>query len=163
MWKKIGSLFSLILFMLACSKQPTNIHAPYFEVKGLDGKIHTLNDYKGKPLLLIFWATWCPTCKKELKKIADNYQRLKEAGIEILLISMDKSEDSVKRVAQEHGFANLPIAIISDQMVMDYQNVRFLPTGLLIDPQGFIRKRFVGELPPEEIIRSIKQLKSKAK
>lgn len=158
MFKRATLFFLCLLIMIGCTKKTEPIHAPYFEVKGLDGKVYTLNDYKGKPLLLVFWATWCPTCKKEIAKIAENYQKLKDAGLQILLVSMDRDPETVKRVAQKHGFAELPIAIISNQMSVDYQGVRFLPTGMLIDPKGIIRYRFVGELPPDEILKKVKEI-----
>ncbi len=146
----------LSLVVLGCAKKQRPVMAPYFEVKGVDGKTYTLSQYKGKPLLLVFWATWCPTCKKELAKVAQDYQKLKDAGLEVLLVSMDKNVDAVVRTAREHHFGGLPIAIVSNQMVMDYQGVRFLPTGFLISPRGYIVRRFVGELPVDEILKELR-------
>ena len=147
----------LVAFLaLSCTKkgQERPILAPYFEVKGLDGKIHKLTDYRGKPLLVVFWATWCPTCHRELHRMAQRYQEIKKAGLQVLLICESKDPEAIKRTAEEYGFSNMPIAIISDQMMMDYQWVRFLPTGILIDAKGYIVKRFTGELPIDEILKS---------
>ncbi len=149
-------IISTLILPMGCAKKSQPMKAPFFEAKGLDGKIYTLNDYKGKYLFLIFWATWCPTCKKELKNLAANYESLEKAGIKVLLACMDKNPEAVKKTAEDNGFANMPIAIVSDQMMVDYQWVRFLPTGVLIDPSGTIIERFVGELPVEEVIKAVR-------
>ncbi len=147
-------LLALCLFLLftGCAKKSTSIQAPYFEVKGIDGKTYTINMYKGKRLLLVFWATWCPTCKKELKKLSEEADTLKRAHVNVLLVAMDRDRDAVARTAKEHGFNIFPVAVASQQMLMDYPGVRFLPTAFLIDEKGFIVKKFVGEIPLKEVI-----------
>ncbi len=157
--RKMLALVITAILLSACGRGVGEkpVEAPYFEVKGIDGRVYRLSDYKGKPLLLVFWATWCPTCKKELSTLAQHYDEIKRAGISILLVCESKDKQSIIKTAREHGFYNLPIAIVSDQMIMDYQWVRFLPTGLLIDKRGYIVKKFVGELPVDQIIKSAQE------
>ncbi len=154
--KKILYVIVAGLFIFSCAKNTKPYRAPYFECKGIDGKTYTLYNYKGKRLLLIFWATWCPTCKKELSRVIANLNKLRENKIEILAVSLDTNLDSVKKSVIEHGLTGIPVAIVSKQMTMDYQGVRFLPTAFLINEKGYIVKKLVGELDPEEIIKAFK-------
>jgi peroxiredoxin len=113
--------------------------APPFEVSLLDGASTTLSDYRGRPLLLQFWATWCPVCKLEqgsLDAIARDYQVLAVAldgmsAAELQQwmveqgVSYPVARDPTGRVAQQYGVKGVPVSVIVDAT----GNIRFVEVG----------------------------------
>ncbi len=142
---------STILVLNGCKKE-TLKQAPYFEVTDITGKEHRLTDYKGKKLVLIFWGTWCPTCKDALKILNEKAKEYQSKNTEILAVSVDDNREKVISTVKEFNFNNLTIAIATPQMIMDFQGVRFIPTCYVIDGNtNTILKRYVGEIDFKEL------------
>lgn len=139
-------LFALAVFALAaCGAPAGSRQAPALVLPGLDGKMVDLASYRGKPVLINFWATWCDTCKKEMPEVEALHKRISAKGAVLLGVSMD--EDAYKVVPpflKEHA-VTFPI-LISDRKVSASYAVRGLPTAYLIDPEGRISRRWVGAL-----------------
>ena len=134
---------SIFLFVLLPIEVPADAAfkeslAPKFILKDLDGKKVSLKDYKGKYLLINFWATWCAPCKIEMPSIEGLYQRFKFGKFDVLAISNDMfGEKVVRPYINAHGFTFTvlldPILKVSKQF-----GVVSLPTTFLIDPNGKI-------------------------
>lgn len=109
-----------------------------FTLKSLQGEEVSLDQYKGKYLLVNFWATWCGPCKMEMPSLEALYQRFKTKEFDILAISNDMFGKMV--VAPYVKANNLSFTILLDkQLKVSYQfGVVSLPTTFLIDPQGNI-------------------------
>ncbi|MEC7641148.1 MAG: TlpA disulfide reductase family protein [Nitrospinota bacterium] len=110
--------------------------APPFTLKDLRGKDVSLGDYKGKYLLINFWATWCTPCKIEMQSIEELYQRFRLEKFDVLAISNDMfGERVVKSYIKNRGFTFTvlldPILTVSKQF-----GVVSLPTTFLVDPKG---------------------------
>ena len=143
--------FSLILVLNGCKKE-TLKQAPYFEVTDINGKVHRLTDYKGKKLVLIFWGTWCPTCKEAMKILNEKAEEYRSKNTEILAISVDDQREKVLSTIKEFNFNNITVAIATPQIIMDFQGVRFIPTCYVIDGNtNTILKRYVGEIDFKEL------------
>ena len=128
--------------------------APEFTLKTLDGKEVSLKDFKGKVVLLNFWATWCPPCKEELPLFEEVYQKYKDKGFVILAINTDPEnlQDFLKKSNIKITF---PILIGEDRLLELYP-VRGLPTSFLIDREGKIVKVRLGTYRElEEDIRKL--------
>ena len=84
----------LLLFVIACDAAPTQSltpvagkpNAPAFKLIDMDDEVHKLIDYKGKPIIVNFWATWCPPCREELPSMNRAWKKVKDDGIEILFL-----------------------------------------------------------------------------
>jgi cytochrome c biogenesis protein CcmG, thiol:disulfide interchange protein DsbE len=119
--------------------------APAFSLNSLDGKPIALSDFRGKPVLIIFWATWCDSCKEEMP-ILEKFFQGKRDQLTILLIAIDGER---KRAAQKIVSENkitLPVLLLLKEKVMDQYGVRgWVPQTYLIDQQGMLVGKIVGQ------------------
>jgi peroxiredoxin len=118
--------------------------AEEFKLIDLEGKWLSLSDYKGKVVLLNFWATWCGPCRVEMPSMDVVYQDLKEQGFEILAISSDPQGSIVTRPFVEAKALTFPVLHDSDYRVSGTYGIRTLPMSYLIDRKGTLRHRVFG-------------------
>ena len=118
--------------------------APDFTLKDVDGKVVHLADYKGKVVLLDFWATWCSPCKVEIPWFMDMQRKNKDRGFEVLGVAMDdEGWEVVKPFIAKMG-VNYRILAGNDMTAQAYGGVDALPTTFLIDRTGKVAAVHVG-------------------
>ena len=118
--------------------------ASVFTLTDLEGKSVSLSEFKGKVVLLDFWATWCPPCAKEIPHFIELYEQYKEQGFEMVGISVDKEGiDVIKPFVEQHR-VNYPILIADGRVTQLYGGISSIPTTFLIDKEGKIQRRYVG-------------------
>lgn len=126
--------------------------APDVEVTTLDGKKVRTAQYRGRPLLVTFWATTCSGCVKEMPHLIDLYREMNPRGLEIVAIAMEYDpEDQVRKMAVQR---QLPYTVALDTggtAAKAFGEVRVTPTSFLIDPEGRIVQRKLGELDMEKL------------
>jgi peroxiredoxin len=134
--------------------------APDFTLKDINGKSMSLSSFKGKVVLLNFWATWCPPCRAEIPAMNKLNQLLKNKGLVILAVSTDRSVDDVKDF-----LSSVPVnfTVVTDEKLAVTRNlykVFMVPTTFLIDKRGIIVKKYFGERnwTEPEIIKEIEAL-----
>jgi peroxiredoxin len=132
--------------------------APDFTLKDIDGKPVKLSDYKGKVVLLNFWATWCGPCKIEIPWFMDFEQNYKDKSFAVLGISLDEDGwESVKPyIAQKK--INYRVVIGTEQVAQLYGEVDSLPTTFMIDREGRVAAVHVGLVSKSDYIHDIVQL-----
>lgn len=131
--------------------------APDFELKDVTtGKSVKLSDYRGKGVLLNFWATWCPPCKVEIPWFVDLQKQYGPDGLAIVGVAMDDaSEQDISKFAQEMGI-NYPVLLGTDKVGAAYGGVEGLPTTFYIGRDGKIVDRVEGLRSHREIESNIK-------
>jgi peroxiredoxin len=118
--------------------------APDFTLQSLDGKEVKLSDLRGKPVMLNFWATWCPPCRQEIPTIRDAYKEKGESNYEVLGIATQSDRATVEAFAKELGI-NFPVLPDADNRVTsDLYHVLPIPTSFFIDKDGIIRYMHIG-------------------
>ena len=118
--------------------------APAFEIENLRGGNASLADYKGKLVLLNFWATWCIPCTEEMPGMETLWQDYKAQGLEIVAVSVDEgSRGRIKNFTKMFGI-NFPILLDPESEVSDLYEVSGVPTSFLIDRNGKLIARIVG-------------------
>lgn len=127
------------------------IEAPDFNLLTLDGQKVKLSDYRGKAVLLNFWATWCPPCKVEMPWFADLQKQYAKDGLVVLGVAMDDSEPSqIAKFASELG-VNYTVLLGTDKVSDDYGDVQYLPTTFFIGRNGAIVDKLTGLLDRKDI------------
>jgi cytochrome c biogenesis protein CcmG/thiol:disulfide interchange protein DsbE len=132
--------------------------APDFELKDANGKVVRLSDYRGKVVLLDFWATWCGPCNIEVPWFTEFQRKYKDRGFEVLGVSMD--DDGWKAVSPfvAEKKINYRIVLGNDQTGDQYGGVEALPTTFVIDRDGRIASVHVGLSGKKEFEDAIQKL-----
>jgi peroxiredoxin len=118
--------------------------APDFALTNLSGQMVRLSDFKGKIVLLDFWATWCPPCRTEIPDFVQLQKQYAGKGFTVLGVALDdEGVVVVKSLAEKLG-VNYPLVIGNTQTAAKYGGIQALPTAFLIGRDGRILKTFVG-------------------
>lgn len=138
---------------LFCAGQEGPATAPDFTLEDLSGKTLTLSQFKGKVLVLNFWATWCPPCRAEIPEFVAAYNKYRSEGLAIIGLCLDRlGADDVASFVEENGIS-YPIAFATEQVVDDYRPGRYIPVTIVIDKEGRVRNRTVGQMDGERLER----------
>ena len=129
--------------------------APDFNLGLLDGGTVTLSELKGKVVLVNFWTSWCPPCRKEMPAIESVYRSYKDLGLVVIGLNLtaQDSEQAAASFVREIG-VTFPVALDLDNSVGNLYRVTALPTSFFIDRKGVIRSVIVGGPMSEALIQS---------
>lgn len=132
--------------------------APAFSLKDLKGRSVRLGDFKGKVLLINFWATWCAPCLAEMPDLVKLQKQFGPRGLQIIGVTYPPQDRvSVRRMVRQLKI-NYPILFGSDKVAGDYNVGDVLPTTIVVDREGKIRSRILGILELEEFDEKVKPL-----
>ncbi|GGE83749.1 peroxiredoxin family protein [Priestia taiwanensis] len=132
--------------------------APDFQLQTLDGKTAKLSDYRGKRVMVNFWATWCPPCRAEMPDMVKLYE---EQNVMILAVNLTQTEPGTQAVQSFVNEFGLPFPILLDEEinVATQYEVRPIPTSYMIDSQGIIHYKALGALNHEMMVQIVEQMK----
>jgi peroxiredoxin len=132
--------------------------APELELRDLSGKTVRLSDFKGKVVILDFWATWCGPCRVEIPHFVRLQSKYREQGLAIVGLSLDADgEKAVRPFAEEHD-VNYTMLLANKETADLYGGILGIPTTFVLDRQGRIVKKFIGMMPPEAFEEAIRPL-----
>lgn len=124
--------------------------APDFILQDLTGRDVRLSDFRGRPVIINFWATWCPPCKEEMPRIQKFYRRFADR-IVVLGIDVGESRDQVKRFVEKAGFA-WTFLLDTDTKVTERYAVFAIPTTFFLDSKGVIHAKYLGPLSEAQLL-----------
>lgn len=137
--------------------------APDFELTTLAGETVKLSDYRGKTVMLNFWASWCPPCRSEMPHMEKYYNDNKDSGdIEILAVNMTKTEKNKEKSAKEfvdEYKLTFPILLDIDSEVMKMYQIKVYPTSYIINKEGVITDKLMLPLDDKMIEQVIEESK----
>ncbi len=153
-------LFALLFSLLNQSSATAGAAAPDFTLRNISGKQVSLSDYKGKVVLINFWATWCAPCLTEMPHIQKLYVENKDKGFEVLAISVDEARDAskVKPLIKRNGFTFEVLLDKQTKVVKVYNPDQTFPLNVLVDRKGEIVWQKGSYTPGEEVVLKKKVL-----
>ena len=135
--------------------------APALKLKDLEGKMHDLAQLKGRVVLINFWATWCPPCRREMPSMERLSQAFKGKPFVVLAVNVGEDADTIDTfTSQLDTTPTFPILLDTRSHTMQVWKVAGLPTTFLVDKQGRIVSSAIGgrEFDHPEIVRAIREL-----
>lgn len=139
-----------------------NQTAPDFKLKTLEGKEVKLSDYRGKKVILNFWATWCPPCKAEIPHMEKYYKKqAKDDGVEILAVNLtksDKDEEYIRDFVKSYEMT-YPVLLDVDGEQQHQYEIITIPTTFFINQKGKIQKKIIGPMDQDMMSKAIASLK----
>ncbi len=155
---------ALVLIAAGChsSSGPRNpapgaVHstAPDFSLQDLNGHPLDLSSYRGKVVLLNFWATWCTPCRAEIPNFVQFQDGYGPQGLQIVGLSMDDDAKPVREFYQQFKM-NYPVGMGTDKVAQSYGGILGLPVTFLIGRDGRIAAKYVGAVPLPTVEQQIK-------
>ena len=131
--------------------------APDFTLNDLDGKAVSLSDYRGKVVLISFWASWCGPCRVEIPHMIKVYDELHDQGFEILAVNLRENESTAAKFAKAAKM-DFPILLDRDGKVSAAYYARGIPTSVFVDRQGIIGNVHTGALTEKRLHQYIDPL-----
>jgi cytochrome c biogenesis protein CcmG/thiol:disulfide interchange protein DsbE len=128
-----------------------------FKLKDMNGATVSLADYKGKVILLNFWATWCGPCKLEIPEFIRAYEAHKGKGFVVLGVSIDDTPDQLKAFAEQYK-VTYPMLLNQESLEQAYGPIYGVPVSFFIGRDGLICRKQMGEVKKEMLDRELKSL-----
>ncbi len=130
--------------------------APGFELNNLDGAAQKLSGLKGTPVMINFWATWCPPCKQEMPLI-EKYAKKYAGKLAVLGVDYEEGPDLVRPFAKGMGIT-YPVLLDREGTVADRYFVKDFPYTFFIDQNGVLRAQHLGILSEEQLVQYLKTI-----
>ena len=150
---KIMLVLALAMVILATGCIETGAavgdRAADFQLRDLEGNEVSLSSLRGSPILLNFWATWCPPCRLEMPFIQEVYQEWTDKGLVILAIDIGESAATVRDFMQNSNYT-IPVLLDTRRVVSQKYNVTAIPTTYFIDRNGVIQDKLIGAFPSKD-------------
>ena len=167
--RSVATVFLAAVLVASCAKQEggssapagrgaIGSEAPAFSLPDLNGNSVASSSLRGKVVILDFWATWCPPCRAEVPDLVRLQAKYRDQGLAVVGLSLDAGgAKDVQPFVEEHD-VNYTMLIGNEEITKAYGNISMIPTKFVLDRDGKVVQRFVGQTPPEVIEQTIRPL-----
>ncbi len=122
-------------FLASCAVSQSVKKAPDFTLVDLNGKKISISSFKGKVVVLNFWASWCPPCKAEIPDFVKTYEKYKDKGLVIIGVAVSSKENDVKALVKQYSIT-YPVALDDGNAENAYGPITGVPTTFIVDRDG---------------------------
>ncbi len=147
----IAGLFALASIRVGQMTRPVEVGqlAPDFTLPDLDGNMVSLRDYRGRVVIINFWATWCPPCRKEMPAFQQLHQ---EMGDRVVILAVDRAEPAktVRKFFDKYGLTFTALLDQTDELTVRYQ-LTGIPESFFVDKNGIVRAKFIGAMTIDQM------------
>lgn len=160
-WIKTGLFFGVIIALFIINNingEPEN--GPYPpNYLSLSSETLSLSDYSGKIVIVDFWATWCPPCRKGIPEFVELKSEFADKNVEVIGISLDdkKIQAEVEKFIVDYKI-NYPVVWGNESVKYKYGGVRSIPTTFVIDTEGNVVSQYVGYVPKSTYVNDINKI-----
>lgn len=153
----------ILLSLFTCRNKNDRLHpgapAPGFSAQTPAGKMISLEQYRGKYILIHFWADWCSDCRAEFEKLENAYRSLKKENIEIIAVNAGQTKEHVLEFVE---YYNLTFPMIMDEKkeITELYKIHSLPTNYFIKPDLTISKITIGWVSENQILEQINKMRN---
>ncbi|MBK7978682.1 MAG: TlpA family protein disulfide reductase [Ignavibacteriae bacterium] len=158
---------AVIFFFIVNNTNGDSVEGPYPPNYNVDNSnLVNLSDFKGKVVIVDFWATWCPPCRKGIPDLIEIKKEFKDKNVEIIGISLDSftrggaTKNDVVPFINEYGI-NYPILIGDINVAQQYGGVNSIPTSFVIDKEGYILTYYQGLMPKQQYVDDLNKALAK--
>lgn len=131
------------------------IPAATVEFRDLDGGRVSLEDFRGKAVVLNLWGTWCPPCRREIPHLAELHERIEPRGGTVVGLAVDSgTPEEIRDFLDEFG-VDYPVWRGRTQTVVEHYEAVGFPTTLIVDREGIIRERYLGPRTAEDLLAGL--------
>jgi len=131
--------------------------APDFTIQGLDGQTYRLSDFRGRPVWINFWASWCPPCRAENPDIREVYDANKDGGLVVLGIAIGETAGNVRGYVERTGLDYI-IGLDQGTDVAATYRIVGIPTHFFVDPDGVLREWRIGSLSKKTMEKEVAEI-----
>jgi cytochrome c biogenesis protein CcmG/thiol:disulfide interchange protein DsbE len=159
--KFVLSFILILVILLGCGKssEKKNPKPGFdFDLPDLNGKIVSLDDFRGKVVIINFWATWCPPCEEEIPKLNQLHKRYENEALVVIGIALDKDSLNLVEPFVRKKRVGYPTLVGNEQVLRGVKDFSGVPTTLIVDQKGKIQKKFDGSFDKDDLERSLKEL-----
>ena len=123
---------------------PDKPMAPDFNLPDTEGDTHRLSDYRGQVVIVNFWAVWCAPCRKEMPSMQRAWEQVRDQEVTLLAVNWGDSEEDIAKFKEKYP-VDFPLLLDEDKSLPEQWGVKGLPTTFVVDPEGRLVYRIVGE------------------
>lgn len=133
--------------------------APDFAVTALDGQTYNLSDFRGRPVWINFWASWCPPCRAENPDIQAVYEANKDAGLVVIAVAIGEDASAVRGYAERTGL-DYTIGLDTGTDIAAQYRIVGIPTHFFVDQDGILREWRIGSMSKKSMENKVEQIMS---
>ena len=135
------------------------VSMPHFNLTAVkDGKTVSSDVFKGKALLVTFFATWCPPCRQEIPALIKLQEEFGEQGFSVVALSVDEGGPEIVAKLMEQAKINYPVLMADHSIAREFGGIAGIPTSFLVNKKGHVVKRYPGYVPHALLERDIKMI-----